>query len=153
VGNRSSLSATIGGVKDFLTGYSYDTLSRLDEIDQQGQTGGNAVAMKSLYFGLDFRPSGGGARIGRVFMGSPPVNWRSALGLPPEYSRIRLRGAQRESGRAGEPLTAVACDETDAGLLPVFCQPRHFFRNGIGCVDRNAKRDDTHTFRTAAVRR
>jgi RHS repeat-associated protein len=52
-GNRSSLSATIGGVKDFLTNYSYDTLSRLDEIDQQGQSGGNAVAMKSLYFGLD----------------------------------------------------------------------------------------------------
>jgi RHS repeat-associated protein len=52
-GNRSSLSATIGGVKDFLTSYSYDTLSRLDEIDQQGQSGGNAVAMKSLYFGLN----------------------------------------------------------------------------------------------------
>jgi RHS repeat-associated protein len=52
-GNRSSLSATIGGVKDFLTNYSYDTLSRLDEIDQQGQSGGNAVAMKSLYFGLN----------------------------------------------------------------------------------------------------
>ncbi|OYV83355.1 MAG: hypothetical protein B7Z73_16075, partial [Planctomycetia bacterium 21-64-5] len=52
-GNRSSLSATIAGTQDFLNTYSYNTLSQLDLIDQQGQTGGNAVAPKSIYFGLD----------------------------------------------------------------------------------------------------
>jgi len=52
-GNRSSLSATIAGTADFLNSYGYNTLSQLDLIDQQGQTGGNAVAPKSIYFGLD----------------------------------------------------------------------------------------------------
>ena len=52
-GNRSSLSATIAGMPDFLNTDSYNTLSQLDLIDQQGQTGGNAVAPKSIYFGLD----------------------------------------------------------------------------------------------------
>ncbi len=52
-GNRKSLSATIAGTPDFLNTYSYDALSRLDTIDQQGQTGGNAVATKSIYFNLD----------------------------------------------------------------------------------------------------
>jgi hypothetical protein len=42
-GNRKSLAATIGGTKDFLNSYSYDTLSRLDGISQQSQTGGNAL--------------------------------------------------------------------------------------------------------------
>ncbi|MGH7192536.1 MAG: hypothetical protein ACREJM_03270, partial [Candidatus Saccharimonadales bacterium] len=52
-GDRTSLSATIAGVKDFLNTYSYDTLSRLTMIDQQSQTGGNAVEPKSIWFGLN----------------------------------------------------------------------------------------------------
>ena len=52
-GNRKSLAATIAGTADFLNTYSYNTLSQLSMIDQQGQTGGNAVAPKSIYLGYD----------------------------------------------------------------------------------------------------
>ncbi len=52
-GERTSLSATINGTPDFLNTYSYDALSRLTQISQQGQTGGNAVAPKSIYYGLE----------------------------------------------------------------------------------------------------
>ena len=52
-GDRTSLSATVAGVKDFLSSYSYDTLSRLTMIDQQGQNGGNTVGPKSIYFGYN----------------------------------------------------------------------------------------------------
>ncbi|HEX7446321.1 MAG TPA: hypothetical protein VF306_02180 [Pirellulales bacterium] len=52
-GDRTSLSATIAGVKDFLNSYSYDTLSRLTSIAQQGQSGGNAVNPKTVDFVLD----------------------------------------------------------------------------------------------------
>jgi YD repeat-containing protein len=52
-GNRSSLAATVGGVKDFLNSYSYNTLSQLYQLTQQGQSGGNAVATKSIYYTLD----------------------------------------------------------------------------------------------------
>ena len=52
-GNRASLAATIAGTADFLNTYSYNTLSQLSMIDQQGQTGGNAVAPKSIYLGYN----------------------------------------------------------------------------------------------------
>ncbi|HEX7378019.1 MAG TPA: hypothetical protein VF278_12940 [Pirellulales bacterium] len=45
-GNRSSLSATIGGTKDFLNSYSYDTLSRLVTMQQVDQNGGNAIVRR-----------------------------------------------------------------------------------------------------------
>ncbi|HEX7377376.1 MAG TPA: RHS repeat-associated core domain-containing protein, partial [Pirellulales bacterium] len=53
LGNRTSLAATLNGTADFINNYSYDTLSRLRDIAQQGQTGGNAVAPKSIYIGLN----------------------------------------------------------------------------------------------------
>jgi RHS repeat-associated protein len=52
-GNRQSLAATINGTADFVNGYSYDELSRLIDITQQQQTGGNAVATKQVYYTLD----------------------------------------------------------------------------------------------------
>ncbi|HEX7378021.1 MAG TPA: hypothetical protein VF278_12950, partial [Pirellulales bacterium] len=47
---RSSLSATIGGTKDFLNSYSYDTLSRLVTMQQVDQNGGNVVASKEVAY-------------------------------------------------------------------------------------------------------
>ena len=44
--NRTSLSATIAGTADFQNVYTYDALNRLTQLYQQGQTGGNAVAVK-----------------------------------------------------------------------------------------------------------
>jgi RHS repeat-associated protein len=47
-GLRSTLAATIDGTADFLTGYHYDELLRMDLITQTGQTGGNTVADKRI---------------------------------------------------------------------------------------------------------
>jgi hypothetical protein len=47
-GNRQSLSATIAGSKDFLNGYSYNTLSELTVLQQTQQSGGNTVASKEI---------------------------------------------------------------------------------------------------------
>ena len=44
--NRTQLAATIAGVADFQNVYTYDALNRLTQLYQQGQTGGNAVAVK-----------------------------------------------------------------------------------------------------------
>jgi YD repeat-containing protein len=52
-GERTSLAATIAGTADFINSYGYDNLSRLNQITQQGQTGGNAVSAKSIYVGYD----------------------------------------------------------------------------------------------------
>jgi RHS repeat-associated protein len=52
-GDRTSLAATLNGTPDFINSYSFDALSRLREIDQQGQSGGNAVAQKSIYMKLN----------------------------------------------------------------------------------------------------
>jgi RHS repeat-associated protein len=52
-GDRTSLAATLNGTADFINSYSFDALSRLREIDQQGQSGGNAVAQKSIYMKLN----------------------------------------------------------------------------------------------------
>ena len=43
--NRTQLAATIAGVADFQNVYTYDALNRLTQLYQQGQTGGNAVAV------------------------------------------------------------------------------------------------------------
>jgi RHS repeat-associated protein len=52
-GDRTSLAATLNGTPDFIISYTLDALSRLREIDQQGQSGGNAVAEKSIYLKLN----------------------------------------------------------------------------------------------------
>jgi RHS repeat-associated protein len=52
-GDRTSLAATLNGTPDFINSYGFEALSRLREIDQQGQAGGNAVAQKSIYLKLD----------------------------------------------------------------------------------------------------
>jgi len=52
-GNRSSSSATISGTADFLNSYSYNTLSQLVQIVQQGQNGGNAVAPKEIDYSVN----------------------------------------------------------------------------------------------------
>jgi RHS repeat-associated protein len=52
-GDRTSLAATLNGTADFINTYTLDALSRLREIDQQGQSGGNAVAEKSIYMKLN----------------------------------------------------------------------------------------------------
>lgn len=44
--NRTQFSATIAGAADFQNVYTYDALNRLTQLYQQGQTGGNAVAVK-----------------------------------------------------------------------------------------------------------
>jgi hypothetical protein len=41
--NRTELKATIGSTLDFKNTYQYDTLQRLTEIVQQGQSDGNSV--------------------------------------------------------------------------------------------------------------
>ena len=48
-----TLRGFLAGTADFLNTYSYNTLSQLSMIDQQGQSGGNAVAPKSIYLGYD----------------------------------------------------------------------------------------------------
>jgi hypothetical protein len=48
--DASSAPATIDGTADFLTGYTWDALSRITRIQQQGQQGGNAVAEKRVDF-------------------------------------------------------------------------------------------------------
>lgn len=53
LGDRTSLSATVGGTPDFLNSYSFDTLRRMTAETQQGQPNGNAVATKGISFGLD----------------------------------------------------------------------------------------------------
>jgi len=44
--NRIELKAIVGGINDFKNSYQYDTLNRLSEFIQQGQSGGNAVTAK-----------------------------------------------------------------------------------------------------------
>jgi RHS repeat-associated protein len=46
--NRTELSATIGGTADFKNTYVYDGLNRMTQVIQQGQGGGNAVAVKRV---------------------------------------------------------------------------------------------------------
>ena len=45
-GLRTELKATIGSTLDLKNSYQYDTLGRLTELIQQGQSGGNAVSAK-----------------------------------------------------------------------------------------------------------
>jgi hypothetical protein len=52
-GDRTSLAATLNGTPDFINSYTLDAVSRLREIDQQGHSGGNAVAQKSIYMRLN----------------------------------------------------------------------------------------------------
>ena len=52
-GNRTSLSATIGGTADFANTYTFDKLNRMTRVQQTGQTGGNAVATKRVDFAYD----------------------------------------------------------------------------------------------------
>jgi RHS repeat-associated protein len=47
-GDMTSQSATIAGTKDFLNSYSYDADQRLTMVQQQGQSGGNAVSPKEI---------------------------------------------------------------------------------------------------------
>lgn len=48
LGRRKSLSASIGSTADFVNSYAYDGLSRLTQVTQAGQTGGNTVAPKRV---------------------------------------------------------------------------------------------------------
>ena len=50
MGDRTSLSAAIAGVQDFANTYVYDADQRLTVVQQQSQTGGNAVAQKEVDF-------------------------------------------------------------------------------------------------------
>jgi RHS repeat-associated protein len=52
-GNRTALSATVGGTADFKNLVAFDTLNRETQITQQGQSGGYAVGYKRTIFGLD----------------------------------------------------------------------------------------------------
>ncbi len=47
---RTSLSATIDGLADFLTSCQYDSAGNVTQVAQAGQTGGNAVADKRVSF-------------------------------------------------------------------------------------------------------
>ena len=47
---RTQLSASVNGTADFQNKYAYDSLSRITQITQQSQTGGNAVASKRVDF-------------------------------------------------------------------------------------------------------
>jgi RHS repeat-associated protein len=53
VGRRESLKAKIGATKDLQNDYVYDGLSRLKELKQQDQAGGNVVADKRVDFRYD----------------------------------------------------------------------------------------------------
>jgi YD repeat-containing protein len=55
-GDRTSLSATINGTADFLNSYSFDADQRLTVVEQQAQSGGNAVAPKQ--FDLNYNALG-----------------------------------------------------------------------------------------------
>jgi hypothetical protein len=55
-GDRTSLSATINGTADFLNNYSFDADQRLTAVEQQAQSGGNAVAPKQ--FDLNYNALG-----------------------------------------------------------------------------------------------
>jgi len=48
--HRTSLSATVAGVADFLNTYSFDALGHMTRVDQMGQSGGNSVAEKRVDF-------------------------------------------------------------------------------------------------------
>ena len=51
--NRTQLQAQIGGVADFKNTYQFDGLSRQTSLQQQGTSGGNAVAAKRVDFAYD----------------------------------------------------------------------------------------------------
>ena len=53
--NRVSASATIGATLDYINDFTFDDLNRLVAITQQSQTGGNAVADKSIEFDYNAR--------------------------------------------------------------------------------------------------
>ncbi len=63
-------SATVAGTADFLNGYTYDGLSRLTQVTQQGQTGGNSVAVKNVF--LSYNGVGQYATISRYAQPSRP---------------------------------------------------------------------------------
>ncbi len=52
-GNRTQLTASIGGTADFVNNYTYDDLGRLSTLTQGSQTGGDAVAPKRVNFSYD----------------------------------------------------------------------------------------------------
>ena len=52
-GLRTQLSATIDGTQDFVIDYAHDPAGRLVQVQQYGQTGGNAVAEKRVDFTYD----------------------------------------------------------------------------------------------------
>ncbi|MFW6124556.1 MAG: hypothetical protein ACOC46_00290, partial [Pirellulales bacterium] len=51
--NRTRLSAQIGSTDDFVTDYTYDNLHRMTRIQQQGASGGNAVAEERIDLAYD----------------------------------------------------------------------------------------------------
>ena len=53
-GNRTQLSATIGGTSDFVNNYQYDgPTGQMSQVTQSGVTSGNAVAAKTVGFTYD----------------------------------------------------------------------------------------------------
>ncbi|MGH7194932.1 MAG: hypothetical protein ACREJM_15565, partial [Candidatus Saccharimonadales bacterium] len=53
MGDRTSQSASIAGTLDYLNSYTFDADQRLTMVQQQQQTGGNAVAPKEVDFGYN----------------------------------------------------------------------------------------------------
>jgi YD repeat-containing protein len=60
---RVQLAASVAGAADFQNQYAYDGLSRVTQITQQGQPGGNAVAPKRVDF--SYNAVGQSAQISR----------------------------------------------------------------------------------------
>jgi YD repeat-containing protein len=55
-GNRASSALTINGTPDYLNTYGYDALNRETSVTQQGQSGGDAVAPKTV--GISYNADG-----------------------------------------------------------------------------------------------
>jgi RHS repeat-associated protein len=52
-GDRTQLSATIGGTADLVNNYTYDAIGEMTQVAQSGVSGGNAVAEKRVDFGYN----------------------------------------------------------------------------------------------------
>ena len=48
MGRRTELGAAIGATADFLNKYQFDALSRMSQVTQEGQAGGNSVGEKRV---------------------------------------------------------------------------------------------------------
>ena len=53
MGDRTSLAATVAGVKDLMNSYSYDADQRLTMLQQQGHGGGNTVSPEEVDLAYD----------------------------------------------------------------------------------------------------